>query len=563
MSAITAASITTSTTSSSVDRSGLTEDDVLTAKVTPLLDQIDVLTAEVAVNEVQISAYQEMQSLLQALETAVDQLSNPTDGTTNVFDLRTATLTSSDATAASSILSASIAAGTPSGTHTITVDQLATAERLSGGSQASSTAALDMSGSFTLGESSMSAATISITSGMSLSDVASAINKESAATGVTASIVTISGSSSDPQYTLLLSGADTDQTIDMSTLSGSVLSQLGLTAADGSTAADVLQAAQPAELTFDGISGIERSTNDITDLIDGVTLNLTQADSNATVTMAITADTGSIGTAIGGFVDAYNAWRDFVDANQATNSDGTAASTATLFGDSTLRDASLLVDQSITSFVGNSSLGAIGIALDGSNHLEVTSSTLETSLADDLSSVSSLFQYQATSSSADLTLANHDGATYSGSFTLDIETDGSGAITAVTGTDASGNAVDFTYSGDVISGAAGSAYAGLTFAFTGNASQTVSVTTSQGLADQLYATSDYLSNTSTGPIADVITGLQDEDSYDQERASAIQTQANTYAEVLLTEYGNLEASISEANQTYSILQELMSSSSSS
>lgn len=345
--------------------------------------------------------------------------------------------------------------------------------------------------------------------------------------------------------------------------SGTVLSTLGITGSDGSTAADVLQAAQPAILAVDGISGIERSTNDISDILSGVTLNLTQADASTTITMSITHDTASVETAIDSFVTAYNTWRSFVNTNQATDSTtGYAASTAILFGNSTLRDASLGIDDALNSFVGSNSITSIGLSLDSSNQLTVDTATLESALSDDFSSVAELFQYQATTSSSDLTLTDHYGATYAGTFTLDLTTDSSGNLTGVSGTDSGGNAVDFTYSGKEIIGASGTAYAGLTFYYTGSTSESVTVTATQGIADQLYQAANTYGNSSTGTVETMITSLETEDTLNSERSSQLQTEANTYAEFLLEEYGTLEASISEANQTQSILQEMMSSSSS-
>jgi flagellar hook-associated protein 2 len=570
-SSATGASVTTSTSSSSVDRSGLTEDDVLQAKIAPYLDQIDVFTAETAINETQISAYQEMQTLLQNLENAVEELSNPGDGTTNIFDALLASLTSSNSVSASSILSTSIAPGTAPGNHTVSVSQLAESETLAGSSQTSQSAALDLSGSFTVGESGSTAATITMTSGMSLSQLVSSINAQSTTTGVTASVISVSNSASDPEYRLVLSGSDTDQTINLSD-GGTVLSSLGITGADGSTAADVLQAAQPAILTVDGISGIERPTNDISDILSGVTLNLTQANPSTTITMSISNDTSSVETAIDSFVTAYNAWRTFVNANQETDTStdtstgttvGGAASTATLFGNSTLRDASLSIDDALNAYVGSSSLSSIGLSLDGSNHLTVDTATLAAALSNSFSTVAQLFQYQATTSSGDLALIAHSGATYSGTFTLDLATDANGNLTGVSGTDSSGNAVDFTFSGDTISGASGTPYAGMTFFFGGNSSESITVNASQGIADQLFQSADSFDATGTGTIENMITSLQAEDSMNAERSSELQTEANDYAETLLLQYSNLEASISEANQTQSILQEMMSSDNSS
>jgi len=558
---VSSVSISSSTgqTSSSVDRSGLTEEEAVTDELLPYTDQIDTIETSIDTNETKLDYYQYMQSLLLSLEDSVDSLSSPTDGTTDVFSERIATLSSTGSTSASSIMSVSAATSSATGTHTIVVSQLAAAERITSGSQTSESAALGLSGSFTLSEAGNSAATISITANMSLSDIETAINDESSSTGVTASIIAVSSTS----YQLLLTANDTDQAIEMSTLSGSSLSTLGLTEADGSTAADILQSALPAMLSVDGISGIERSTNDIDDILSGVTLNLTQADSGTTITMDITPDTDSVATAISDFVTAYNSWRSFVDLNQETDSSGGAGSSAILFGDSTLRDTSTEIDDAITSFIDGTSLSAIGISLNSSNELSINSSTLDDALENNFSLVQTLFEYQATTSSGDLSLVSHVDATYSGSFTLNITTDSAGNISGVSGEDASGNAVDFTYSGNTITGASGTAYAGLTFQFNGTSSESIGVSASQGVADQLMSVAGAAGNTASGTVEEVIQGLQSEDTQDQQQVTDLQSEADDYETFLLDQYGTLEAQISEANMTQSILQEMMSSSNSS
>jgi flagellar hook-associated protein 2 len=549
------ASVTSSQTSSSVDRSGLSVDDVVTAKVQPYLDKIDSITQTITGNESKISAYEDMQKLLTNLETAVDALRNPSNAASDVFDMRSATLSSSSSTVdAANILSADVDAGTEAGTHTVTVSQLATAERISSGSVTSRTTALGYSGSFTIGESGKSAATVTLTADMSLNDLVTAINSNKSSTGVTASIVAVSGSS----YKLVLSAADTNKAIAMSTTSGTALADLGITGTDGTTAANILQAAQPAILTVDGVSGIERDTNSVDDIIDGVTLNLTAADSATTVSVQIGNDTSSASDAITSFVTAYNAWRSFVAQNQATTSSGTAASGATLFGDGTLRAIATSVDSALTSFIGTTSLGAIGITVNSDNNLEIDNDTLSTALNDNFDSVKKLFSYTAGSSSSDLALVAHGTSTYVGTFTLNVTTDSSGNITAASATDANGNATALSYSGTSIIGIKGTAYEGLQFSFTGKQSESVTVTTSQGIADKLYQISSQADDTSGGTIQSLIDSIKSQDDDLQSRATSLQTSANTYYDHLLDYYGRLESRISEANQTADLLKALVS-----
>ena len=552
-----ASSVTTATSSSSVERSGLSYDDVVTAKVQPLLDQIDTIDAKISDNETKVASYEDMQALLQNLANAADVLRNPSDQSTDVFNKRSATLTASGSSDADSLLSVDVDSGTAIGKHTVVIDQIATAERISSDSQSARSDALGLSGTFTIGEAGETAASITVDTGDSLDDIVSAINKQTSTTGVTASIIAVSTSSSDPQYKLVLTANDTNQAINLATTSGTVLSDLGVTGSDGSTAANVLQAAQPAILTVDGVSGIQRDTNEIDDVIDGLTLNLTDADPDTTVTIDVTNDTTDAESAIQDFVDAYNSWREFVATNQETNSDGTASDSAVLFGDSELRSLSLSVDSALSSFINDVSLGAIGLTLNSDNELEIDSETLEAALSDDFASVESLFEYQISSSSTDLTAISHNSSTYEGTITLDVTTDADGNVTGVSGTDASGNAMSFTYSGNVIQGASGTAYSGLVLKWTGSASETVTITTSNGIASQLYELTSDAADTSTGSIQAIISNLQEQDDTLSAKADALQTRADNYATFLLDQYGRLEANISEANQMADILKQLM------
>jgi flagellar hook-associated protein 2 len=557
VSSISPAAASSSQTSSSVDRSGLSVDDVVTAKIQPILDQIDSINSSISSNQSKISAYEDMQQILINLLNATDALRDPLSNDADVFDSRSASLTSSNGSDADNALSADIDAGTATGDHTVTVTQLASAERIGSAAQSSRTTALNMTGSFTLGESGKSAGTINVTADMSLNDIAAAINKQAGSTGVSATVITVSGNNGNPQYMLVLSGADTNQNIALSTTSGNVLASLGITGADGTTAANVLQEAKPAILTVDGIPGIERDTNDIDDVIDGVTLHLTQADPNNKITLKIQNDTSKVKDAINLFVDSYNAWRSFVAQNQATQTDGTASSSAVLFGDSTLRSVATQIDTALTSFVDGSALGAIGIKLNADNNLEVDDTKLDAALSGNYDQIKKLFQYSADTSSTDLVLSNHGNSTYAGSFTLDVTTDDAGNVTSASARDAAGNVIDFKVSNNVISAPPGSVYEGLQFVFSGTSSESISVTTSQGIADRIYQISDAASDTTSGSIQNIVSNLETQDTNLQAKASSLQARADDYQTYLLDRYGRLESSISQANQLQDILKQLM------
>ena len=140
----------------------------------------------------------------------------------------------------------------------------------------SSTDALGVSGTFQLYNASGTGVDITVSATATLDDIKTAINAQTTTTGVTASITTVDSTTSR----LVLTSSD-GSTITYDDASGSVLSDLGL---GQTSAADQVQVAQGAILTVDGVSGITRNTNTITDIVSGVTLNLKGADANTKVT---------------------------------------------------------------------------------------------------------------------------------------------------------------------------------------------------------------------------------------------------------------------------------------
>lgn len=541
------------TVSYSQERSGLSAEEVVEVKVQQRLDRADAIDAQITENETLISAYEYTQDSLQTLLDALDALNDPADDS-NVFEDRVTELGSSSGTDPETLLSATIDDGVDVGEHEVEIIQVAKAQRIGGSYQSSRSAELGLDGTLTLGTEGTGSADVAITSDMSLEEIRDAINDVTGDTGVKASIITVS----DTEYMLVLTTADTNQEVQLAGGADTAIAE-GLGLLDGSGAyANELQAAQPAILSVDGVAGLERDSNDIDDIIDGVTLHLLKAEEGTTITIGIEQDTEAIQAAIEAFVDAYNAWRDWVAQNQGSNSDGTAAADAYLFGDTALRSVSTSLGSIIGNMVGGHSLGEFGITMNADNQLEIDTDTLADALADDLSSVQSLFEYAADTSSSELSLHSHDGSSFSGSFTLEITVDGNGdPVAAAVGGDAS----LFTVSGSKILGAEGSVYEGLEFKFTGDASATVTVTIRQGLADQLHQVADAAANGETGTLQGLIDAIETRDTELASESDRIRTRAEEYRSYLLDYYGRIEAKISAAQIMIDVLEALTASSS--
>lgn len=540
---------TGTTTSTSVDWSAL-----ITAAVNAKLTAATTISTSITNNEAKVSAYKTLQTDLSTLSSGLSSLATAVVNSlaTNAFATRAATISSSGDVSASSALSMSVSNGAATGNHTLTISQVATAQKVVGASQSSQTSALGYSGTFSLGLGSGSTADITVTSTMSLQDVVDAINAQTSTTSVQASIVQVTSGS----YELVLTGTADAADISYSSTSGDdILNELGVTDSTGAFA-DVLQTSQAAEFALDGIS-MTRDTNDITDVLTGVTFNLLQATtSGATINISIEPDTSQIETAVESLVTNYNTFRDAVIAQQATASDGTADSSAVLFGDGTMRDIMDSLQNALNTTVGGLTMADLGLSFNEKNELELDTSTLSNVLSTNLSGVTTLLSAQIKTSSSQLSVVNT--GTSPQSFTLDLTVDSSGNLTSAS---VGGDSSLFTVSGTTILGAAGTAYAGMAFTYTGSTSQSVTVTSTSGIATQLYQLSKTYSSTS-GSLQTLITNLTDRDTVLQQKVDDIDSAASAYQTRLQTQYANYQAAITSANNTLTYLKALLNSSSS-
>lgn len=540
---------TGTSTSTSVDWSAL-----ITAAVNAKLTQATTISTTITANEAKISAYETLQTDLSTLSSGLSSLATSIVNSlaTNVFATRAATLSSTGDVSASSALSMSVSNGAATGDHTLTISQVATAQKVVGTSQSSQTDELGYSGTFSIGLEGGTTSDITIDSTMSLQDIVDSINAQTSTTNVQASIVQVSSGS----YEMVLTGTEDAADITYSSTSGDdILNELGVTDSTGAFA-DVLQTSQAAIFSLDGIS-MTRDTNDITDVLTGVTFNLLQATPDgATLNISIEPDTSQIETAVETFVTNYNTFRDAVIAQQATGSDGTADSSAVLFGDGTMRDIMDALQNALNSTVGGLTMADLGLSFNESNELELDTSTLSEILSTNLTGVTTLLSAQTKTSSSQLTVVNT--GTSPQSFTLDLTVDSDGNLSSAS---VGGDSSLFTVSGTTIIGVAGTAYAGMAFTYSGSTSQSITVTSTSGIATQLYQISKNYSS-SSGALQTLITNLTDRDDELQQKVDDIESAASAYQTQLQTQYASYQAAIESANNTLTYLKALLNSSSS-
>ena len=148
-----------------------------------------------------------------------------------------------------------------------------------------------------------------------------------------------------------------------------------------------------ASLTVDGVP-VDSTSNTVTGVIPGVTLNLAGAAAGTTVSLTLTPDASQATTAINQFVSAWNQVIGDINSQFDVSSNGTGG--GPLEADNNLRDVQNQLLSAITdSITGNNgfvNLASIGINLNTDGTLSVDSGTLSNAINNNFSSVQNLLQ---------------------------------------------------------------------------------------------------------------------------------------------------------------------------
>ena len=240
-------------------------------------------------------------------------------------------------------------------------------------------------------------------SNKTLAGVRDAINAAAGNTSVAATIVNVDDKDGNTVSKLVLAasgtGSSSEITVatlddDLNHIDGNGLSQLAHDP-KGSGAANLseIRPAIDAQIKVDGQT-VTRSSNTISDAIDGVTIELVSAAPGQAAALTIAVDQSKAVEAVNGFVESFNSLvgtlRDVASFNPET---GVATA---LFGDSTVRTISSGLRRElaaeITSVTANfSTLAEIGITTDRNGRLSVDSAALDRALETNLDAVADLF----------------------------------------------------------------------------------------------------------------------------------------------------------------------------
>lgn len=505
------------------------------------------IETKITTNTTKISALTEFNTKVASVTAALDALRGNPGNSKNVFDSKTVSGTTSASSGTpsdiDSLIVATVNSSAQNMSHTIKIESLAAAHQIRSDAFTSTTTALSSLG-VTAGTFTLGGQTITVSSTDTLLDLRTKINNSGA--GVTASIVSADSSTN---Y-LVLTSSKTGTANAMSFGVGDALTdELGLTSSSGSTIKNPLTAAADAEITVDGISGIIRSSNEIDDVIPGVTLSLLKAEAGTTISLKVEPDLSAVKTAINDLVTAYNAIRAYqVEQRTAAdwNNDGTVADNeyGPLAYDQTLRDIIAQLGELAATSVsgatdGYTSLSQIGIVMQADYTLAIDDTILDSKLLTNVDGIKQLFSFQSSVSDSRITV-----------LTRGSDSNGTNAL-EITGTDADGNVTGATWNGVAmtVSGRTLTSADGTKIFFNGGpnlgAVSGMTVTMSSGLADQFYGYFNETSRSAVGTIATQITDLQTLNTDLKERVDTIDARLVVYRASLEARYTAMEVALAK------------------
>ena len=495
-----------------------------------------------------VTAFQELNSAMLSLRTSLKSM-----------DTISEFLTKSAASSDSDVVSVTADGDAEAGTYTYSVLQLAKNKTMVTTSGYSAlTASVNSTGATASMVYTYAGVTYSnaVPNGSTLRDLMNIINTNSATTGVRASTI-----SDGSKYYLQLRGLDTgaENTLTIS----------GATTLGGFKAANfaVTQTNQDAKFKVNGWplsnAWISRSTNSVTDAIDGLTLSL-KASGAGTIT--VETDLDAVVDNVQSFVDQVNTVKELVQ--ELTKYDSTSQTASILTGnyglqmiDSMLKNVTaaggLGFDANRDTYISLSSFGISTDSTEGSDTfgmLVLDTDALEEILASNAEAVARVFaaNYEGDTDSADLSYNSYvDGMTKAGDYAVSY-TVKNGKLTAAT---IDGHKAIFSSNSNLITGASGQDESGLALSVANltDGTYTHTVNLRLGKIGEMVDTLGDLTDSTSGPLAilednynSIYDGIQDKIDRENDRIAQMASNLKdrfSRLDTLLGTYSELQTSL--------------------
>lgn len=320
--------------------------------------------------EAQLSAYGQLKSALSSFQDTMDGLAS-----TDVFKVFSASTSNED------VLQVSAASSAPLGSYNVRVERLAGYHKMSSNEFSSTDAFGGGAGdsiAIQIGSDPADTISIDLSSAKTLQEIRDLINDDVDNPGVSATVV----NGNNGNQKLILTAEDSGAASAMTLSYGGNLnaSSFGL-----QTLNDIggNLALLDAEISVDGYT-VTRSGNTISDVIQGVTLDLKQAQPGTDIQVNIDRDLDSAKESVQAFADAYNDLRSSIKNLRKGQ----------LEADSTL----ISIERGLLNIMNNPGSGGvynhlseIGLSIQKDGNMTVKASALESALNADFSAVADLF----------------------------------------------------------------------------------------------------------------------------------------------------------------------------
>lgn len=545
-------------TSGSINVSGLGNGTDFNSLIDGLIkaEQVHVTRLELWKSEwtEKVEQFQNLNTKMLALKTTLMGMD-----TMNEFVTKAVSSTSDAALTATADSTAEVS------THTVIIGQLAKNDILTTTSGVSSlTSSLTSSPtSITFTYAGTSYTLSNIGAGTNLTGLVNFINNNAIASGKIRATTIFDGS----LYHLQLYGMDQGATNQVTLTS---MGTLAFQPGDFTNTQD----AQSSLIKVDGYpvgagNWLSRDSNTVSDIIPGITLNLKQANSNASLSIGVTTDTAGVKANIKSFISQVNEVRSLIKSLTKVSDSSGETRGSILTGNygiqlisTQLKDVvanrglgfeNYLVSGSTTTGDYYSSLSQLGITTDADQGsinnglLMLDEAVLDAALASRPTEVAQLFaaNYLGESKSQDFSYLDHiDGTTKAGTYTVSIITSASGISSATI------NGVAAGIDGWKVTGLSGD-MAGLVLQLdnhTGNTTYTGTVNIKLGKTGEMVDKLKTLTNSTTGPLAILEDNYGDITKDIDEKIARETTRISNLKSTLQQKYARLDALLQSLTQ---------------
>lgn len=285
---------------------------------------------------------------------------------------------------------------------------------------------------------------------------------------LTASIIN-DGDASNP-YRLVITSSESGTANAITINAGAT----GLTFTDGTNPEDPGQQAANATLLFDGVS-VTKSSNEIDDLLSGVTINLHEVDTENLLTLKLENNIDEITEKIQTFIDAYNEFHTWVSSKKSAGS---------LKGDMALESMDRQLRNTISSTVEGldnenfQALSQIGLSFDRFGTLSLNKEDFEDAIDGNYMNVMKLFSAYGSSSNSHVSVNSVGDNAKAGTYAVNVSALGDNFAATINGHAAN------VLSGNFFTGASGYDEENLALRYTGDTTgDQGSVTVSLGIME--------------------------------------------------------------------------------